>query len=148
MRRLGVGPEKKLAAARIVMDRFIAKTIAEKKQAYAKRESDDEESDLLSAYIEEKELDSSSASDDERFLRDTAMNFMLAGRDTTGSGLSWFFWLLSKNPRVEEKLLQELNTLSPPKKVNSPSSTPKSSVSWSTSAPPYANRSASSRRSP
>nr|CAD1836076.1 unnamed protein product [Ananas comosus var. bracteatus] len=114
MRRLGVGPEKKLAAARVVIDRFIAETVAEKKKAHERRESDDEESDLLSAYMEGKEHDSSSASDDERFLRDTAMNFMLAGRDTTGSGLSWFFWLLSKNPHVEETILEELNTISPP----------------------------------
>nr|CAD1836082.1 unnamed protein product [Ananas comosus var. bracteatus] len=116
MRLLGVGPEKKLAAACVVIDRFIAETVAEKKKAHEKRESDEQESDLLSAYMEEKEHDSSSASDDERFLRDTAMNFMLAGRDTTGSGLSWFFWLLSKNPRVEEKILQELNTISAPRK--------------------------------
>ncbi|OAY64572.1 alkane hydroxylase MAH1-like [Ananas comosus] len=116
MRLLGVGPEKKLAAACVVIDRFIAKTVAEKKKAHEKRESDEQESDLLSAYMEEKEHDSPSASDDERFLRDTAMNFMLAGRDTTGSGLSWFFWLLSKNPRVEEKILQELNTISAPRK--------------------------------
>ncbi|XP_020094070.1 alkane hydroxylase MAH1-like [Ananas comosus] len=114
MRRLGIGPEKKLAAARVVIDRFIAETVAEKKKAHERRESDDEESDLLSAYMEGKEHDSSSASDDERFLRDTAMNFMLAGRDTTGSGLSWFFWLLSKNPHVEETILEELNTISPP----------------------------------
>ncbi|XP_020094498.1 alkane hydroxylase MAH1-like [Ananas comosus] len=118
MRRLGVGQEKKLATARVVIDRFIAATIAEKKQART-RESDDQECDLLSAYMEGREydsIDSSFASYDERFLRDTAMNFMLAGRDTTGSGLSWFFWLLSKNPRVEEKILQELNTISPPRK--------------------------------
>ena len=39
------------------------------------------------------------------------MNLLVAGRDTTSSALSWFFYLLSTNPRVEQKLLQELGRL-------------------------------------
>ncbi|KAI4993557.1 hypothetical protein ZWY2020_007870 [Hordeum vulgare] len=33
---------------------------------------------------------------------------MIAGRDTTSSALTWFFWLLSNNPDVETKVLAEL----------------------------------------
>ncbi|CBI21517.3 unnamed protein product, partial [Vitis vinifera] len=33
-----------------------------------------------------------------KFLRDTIVNFLLAGRDTTSAALTWFFWLVSKNP--------------------------------------------------
>jgi len=39
------------------------------------------------------------------------LNFMIAGRDTTAVTLSWFFYLLCKNPDVEEKLLQEIHDL-------------------------------------
>ncbi|KAK1265011.1 Cytochrome P450 86B1 [Acorus gramineus] len=44
----------------------------------------------------------------DKFLRDMVLNFMIAGRDTTGAGLAWFFWLVSKNPHVETKLYEEL----------------------------------------
>lgn len=37
-----------------------------------------------------------------------ALNFILAGRDTSSVALSWFFWLVIQNPRVEEKILTEL----------------------------------------
>ena len=36
------------------------------------------------------------------------MNFILAGRDTSSVALSWFFWLLHKNPKVEERILAEI----------------------------------------
>ncbi|ESQ37618.1 hypothetical protein EUTSA_v10002359mg, partial [Eutrema salsugineum] len=49
-----------------------------------------------------------------QFLRDMILSFMIAGRDTTGSALTWFFWLLSKNPQETAKIRQEINTkLSP-----------------------------------
>ncbi|KAF3534391.1 hypothetical protein DY000_02036198 [Brassica cretica] len=46
----------------------------------------------------------------DKFLRDTILAFNLAGRDTTASALSWFFWLLSENPRVVTKIRQEIIT--------------------------------------
>ncbi|KAB1208881.1 Cytochrome P450 94A2 [Morella rubra] len=33
---------------------------------------------------------------------------MLAGRDTTSSALTWYFWLLSKNSHVEAAVLEEI----------------------------------------
>uniref|UniRef100_A0A0E0F995 Uncharacterized protein n=1 Tax=Oryza meridionalis TaxID=40149 RepID=A0A0E0F995_9ORYZ len=30
----------------------------------------------------------------------TVLSFLIAGRETTASGLSWFFWLLSSRPHV------------------------------------------------
>jgi fatty acid omega-hydroxylase len=40
-----------------------------------------------------------------------ALNFILAGRDTSSVALSWFFWLVIQNPRVEEKILREICTV-------------------------------------
>ncbi|ONK71827.1 uncharacterized protein A4U43_C04F12800 [Asparagus officinalis] len=42
------------------------------------------------------------------FLQNVALNFILAGRDTSSVALSWFFWLVSNNPAVERKILAEL----------------------------------------
>ncbi|KAI3992946.1 hypothetical protein MKX01_009689 [Papaver californicum] len=37
--------------------------------------------------------------------------FRIAGKDTIASGLIWFFWLVSKTPSVEKKILEELKAL-------------------------------------
>ncbi|KAL9251633.1 Cytochrome P450 94A2-like protein [Drosera capensis] len=35
-------------------------------------------------------------------------SFILAGRDTTSAALTWFFWLLSKNPDMEAEIVKEI----------------------------------------
>lgn len=50
-----------------------------------------------------------------KFLRDTIVNFLLAGRDTTSAALTWFFWLVSKNPLAEAKIREELKETIPEK---------------------------------
>lgn len=54
---------------------------------------------------------------DDNFLRDTVLNFMIAGRDTTSSALTWFFWLISKNPKAETKIREELSSIVPAEKL-------------------------------
>jgi cytochrome P450 len=44
----------------------------------------------------------------DKYLRDIILNFMIAGKDTTANTLSWFFYMLCKNPLVEEKIVQEI----------------------------------------
>jgi cytochrome P450 len=44
----------------------------------------------------------------DEFLRDMIISFILAGRDTTSSALTWFFWLLSSHPHVEEAIYKEI----------------------------------------
>ncbi|RZC57274.1 hypothetical protein C5167_004572 [Papaver somniferum] len=61
--------------------------------------------DLLSRFMKKKESYS------ESFLQHVALNFILAGRDTSSVALSWFFWLCIQNPRVEEKILNEICTV-------------------------------------
>ncbi|KAI3952337.1 hypothetical protein MKX01_005204 [Papaver californicum] len=50
---------------------------------------------------------------DDKFLRDTMFSLFLAvaGKDALASGLIWFFWLVSKNPAAEAKILEELKLL-------------------------------------
>lgn len=45
------------------------------------------------------------------FLRDIIISFILAGRDTTSSALTWFFWILSSRHEIEHKILKELETI-------------------------------------
>ncbi|CAN6484727.1 unnamed protein product [Victoria cruziana] len=91
LRLLNMGKERQLANALVVINSFVSQQLKMKGCSAGM--------DLLSAYA--------SVSDDEDFLRDTAINFLVAGRDTSGAALSWFFWILSKHPEVEKKILEE-----------------------------------------
>ncbi|ONK70830.1 uncharacterized protein A4U43_C04F1970 [Asparagus officinalis] len=97
MRWLNIGKERKLHDAWGVIDDFVAQNIEKKKEGKIYGE------DLLTSYMEE---DSKETND--KFLRDTTVNLMLAGRDTTGVALTWLFWLLANNPEVKSKILDEL----------------------------------------
>ncbi|CAM0872061.1 unnamed protein product [Alopecurus aequalis] len=62
-----------------------------------------EKHDLLSRFM---------ASQGEKYsetaLRDVVISFLLAGRETTSSALTWFFWLLSSRPDVERRIRDEV----------------------------------------
>ncbi|VAH73642.1 unnamed protein product [Triticum turgidum subsp. durum] len=64
--------------------------------------------DLLSLYMACQDELGKDGNELDRFLRDTTLNLMIAGRDTTSSALTWFFWLLTNHPDVEAKILAEL----------------------------------------
>eukprot|EP00040_Diaphanoeca_grandis_P037289 m.242111 g.242111 ORF g.242111 m.242111 type:complete len:529 (-) comp33789_c0_seq4:118-1704(-) len=66
----------------------------------------DKKTDLLSRFMVLKTDDGKPYSDD--FLRSVIINFILAGRDTTANCLSWLFYMLAKNPRVEELVRREI----------------------------------------
>lgn len=42
------------------------------------------------------------------YLRDIILSFMIAGKDTSANTLSWFLYMLCKNPLVQEKVVQEV----------------------------------------
>lgn len=112
-RWLDIGHERKLSRARVVLDEVIHEYIAMKREQMKCESNDDEEEgmDLLTSYIQ-GEVDSN----DDEFLRDTILNFMIAGRDTTSSALTWFIWLVSTHPDVERKIRDELDSVGGGKK--------------------------------
>jgi cytochrome P450 len=57
-------------------------------------------SDLLSRMIECGYPDEA--------IRDMVISFIMAGRDTTSSALTWFFWLLTRHRDVEREVLREI----------------------------------------
>ncbi len=73
------------------------------------RTSGKDTGDLLSMLLHVQESDDSQMPDQQ--LRDEVMNLLLAGYDTTASSLSWTWMLLSQNPEVEAKLLEELQAV-------------------------------------
>ncbi|KAL0891710.1 hypothetical protein Bca101_015693 [Brassica carinata] len=111
---LGLGQEKKMIQANATFDRVCSRYISAKREEITRSQgvldtSNGEREDLLSSFMK---LDTTKYKllkpSDNKFLRDTILAFILAGRDTTASALSWFFWLLSENPQVLAKIRQEI----------------------------------------
>lgn len=114
-----MGEEKKLAQARECLDSFVAGQISQRMEKVSQVREDkgevdkDEEAaaDLLTSYMERRQGIGDVADESEKFLRDTTMSLLLAARDTIASALTWFFWLISQHPDVEQKILDELNAI-------------------------------------
>lgn len=65
--------------------------------------------DILSRFIElGKEPESGFDSD--KSLRDVVLNFVIAGRDTTATTLSWFTYMIITHPKIADKLCMELKS--------------------------------------
>ncbi|XP_015621268.1 cytochrome P450 CYP94D108 [Oryza sativa Japonica Group] len=116
MKLLDVGSERRLRQAIGVVDEYVT-AIMESKQRCSDSE---EESDLLSrftaAMMEEDGGNELGAMFDSpeakrRFLRDTVKTFVLAGKDTTSSALTWLFWFLAANPECERRVYEEVTAL-------------------------------------
>lgn len=45
---------------------------------------------------------------DPKYLKDIILSFIIAGKDTTASTLSWFFYMMCKHPLVQEKIIKEV----------------------------------------
>ncbi|CAH8369307.1 unnamed protein product [Eruca vesicaria subsp. sativa] len=101
---IGFGPEKKMVEADAIIDRVCSKYIS------AKRDEITQHDDVLTFFIK---LDTAKyellSPIDDKFLRDVFVGFIVAGRDTMASSLSWFFWLLSENPQVTTIIREEIN---------------------------------------
>lgn len=127
-----LGTERALKEAVKVVNEFAEEVIQTRRREF-QAHGDESRQDLLSRFmrftdssdgealtqseLEQKcmsdlRLDASDPETKERasnvFLRDIVISFVLAGRDTTSAALAWFFHALSRNPKVEAKLYEEV----------------------------------------
>lgn len=103
-RFLNVGFEAKLKKNIKIVDDFINKIISSKiEQGFKSADGSlsNKKEDILSRFLELNETDP-------RYLRDITLNFLVAGRDTTATTLSWFLYMLCKNPHVQDKAAKEV----------------------------------------
>ncbi|WCJ22661.1 cytochrome P450 family 96 subfamily A polypeptide 1 [Euphorbia peplus] len=101
-RWLEIGEEKKMINACRTFEQFVENCI-HKKRERLQNEKNINDFDTLTYFLQmENELVS------DKFIRDMAVNLMIAGRDTTSSALSWTFWLLATNPFSQKKILEEM----------------------------------------
>ncbi|GJS46500.1 cytochrome P450 704C1-like protein [Tanacetum coccineum] len=89
-RYLNIGQEAALKDNVIIIDKFVDKE------------------DILSRFLMESYNDPENTSD--KYLRDISLNFVIAGKGTTANTLTWFFYMLSKHPLIQEKIAEEVKT--------------------------------------
>ncbi|XP_017609090.2 alkane hydroxylase MAH1-like [Gossypium arboreum] len=106
---LNIGQEGKYRKAWKVLDDVLIEYISQKRKEVNKLNQElvsVDGMDLLTSYITEKE--STGLKCDDKFLRDTALNMIFAAMASTSTALTWFTWLVSKHPIVENKIIEEL----------------------------------------
>ena len=127
---LGGGMEVDLRESVVKIEKYLAEIIALRRlelsvQSQESRAGDEvnisqqPHDDLLSRFMRKKDGDGKAYSDS--FLQDVALNFILAGRDTSSVAMSWFFWLIIQNPQVEDKIIGEICEVLTNSRGNDPS---------------------------
>ncbi|KAE8660338.1 hypothetical protein F3Y22_tig00116954pilonHSYRG00193 [Hibiscus syriacus] len=108
-RLLNIGSEKRLKEAIDIVNDFALKIIESKEN----EEQTEENRDLLSRFMTKtsSEMEFEDEETRRKFLRDIVISFVLAGKDSTSTALTWFFWLVNGHPLSERLIQEELATL-------------------------------------
>ncbi|TXG70790.1 hypothetical protein EZV62_005725 [Acer yangbiense] len=105
-RFLNIGLEASLKKNIKVIDDFVYELFRYKREQLKNEKLDKGKEDILSRFLMESEKDPENMTD--KYLRDITLNFIIAGKDSTASTLTWFFYMLCKNPVVQEKVALEV----------------------------------------
>ncbi|XAR60714.1 Unspecific monooxygenase [Bertholletia excelsa] len=95
---LCVGAELRLKKSLEIVENYMTEALVARKE----RPSDD----LLSRFMKKRDVDGQLFPSS--VLKQIALNFVLAGRDTSSVALSWFFWSVMQNVHVERKIVDEI----------------------------------------
>ncbi|CAJ2668884.1 unnamed protein product [Trifolium pratense] len=106
-----VGEEKQFIENNKIVDKMLYSKIKSKREMQGEKNFD-----LLNTLM--NEVGDEKIPIDDKFLRDTSINLLAAGRDTISSGLTWFFWLVATHPLVEAKILEEIKQNLPSRENN------------------------------
>ncbi|PUZ67014.1 hypothetical protein GQ55_3G396100 [Panicum hallii var. hallii] len=101
-RALGVGSERRLREeVEVIHDAITELVHRGRRRTHPGRRSRD---DLVSRMA--------AAGYGDEAIRDMVISFVMAGRDTTSSALTWFFWLMTRHRDVEGEVLGEIESAS------------------------------------
>lgn len=104
-RYFNIGSEARLKILIEVVNEFVYKLIQSKIEQVHKSQLDSslvaKKGDILSRFLEANETDT-------KYLKDIILSFIVAGKDTTASTLSWFLYMMCKNPLIQEKIAREV----------------------------------------
>lgn len=103
-RFLNIGSERILQESSAIVHDFATQIIRSRMKERKLSSVSQADDDLLSRFITLEDYS-------EESLRDIVISFLLAGRETTSSALSWFFWILSSRTDVQNKILKEIESI-------------------------------------
>jgi cytochrome P450 len=103
---LNIGSEAKLKGNIQIIDKFVMQLIHQKREQMKNEVDHKVREDILSRFLLASKKDPEMIND--RYLRDIVLNFLIAGKDTTATTLSWLFYMLCKNPIVQDKVALEI----------------------------------------
>ncbi|KAM6578184.1 hypothetical protein CsatB_030021 [Cannabis sativa] len=98
---LGIGTEKRLKESLDIVENYMNDAVSARKESPS--------DDLLSRFMKKRDVNGNLFPTS--VLQRIALNFVLAGRDTSSVALSWFFYLVMNHPEVEEKIVKEISTV-------------------------------------
>ncbi|GAB9472623.1 Cytochrome p450 [Globisporangium polare] len=126
-KHLNISTERENTASREVIDEFIFRVINE---SIAKKETESKASpssndasapspkDLISLFLsstikEDEDLKGKAFDSEMHLIRDTVVNFIFAGKDTSSHSMSFFIVMMNRYPEVPEKIREELRAKLP-----------------------------------
>ncbi|MQL97824.1 hypothetical protein Taro_030510 [Colocasia esculenta] len=118
LRWLRMGPEKKLADSMEVVNDFINKFIASRKDEVSKTghvgsKEPDAPADLLTCLLGQQMADGASKFSSDKSIRDLTFELLIAGKYSTSLSVAWFLWMVSTHRSVETRILDELASAAP-----------------------------------
>ncbi|XP_009776442.1 cytochrome P450 704C1-like [Nicotiana tabacum] len=105
-RYFNVGSEFHLKRNIKYIQEFVDELIRTRRKQLEMKEDSMDKEDILSRFLVESKKDPEKMND--QYLRDIILNFMLAGKDSSANTLSWFFYMLCKNPLIQVKVVEEI----------------------------------------
>ncbi|KAL6053372.1 putative cytochrome P450-dependent fatty acid hydroxylase [Balamuthia mandrillaris] len=111
--RRAFNPLQRFSATKIIqkhvsyLDKHVYAIIRQRKQESLEELRN--KTDIFSQFLAITDDDGKPLTD--KYLRDVFLNFLIAGRDTTAAALTWAFYNLSLNPKVEQKLVDEVKQI-------------------------------------
>ncbi|KAK4804148.1 hypothetical protein SAY86_003965 [Trapa natans] len=104
-RALNIGSERQLAEAIGIVQAAVSEIIHSKRELLEREIGGEsyEGADLLTRLL--------AAGHGEELVRDMVISFIMAGRDTTSSAMTWLFWLLSDHRDAEETIIREVSSI-------------------------------------
>ncbi|GJY53992.1 cytochrome P450 94A1-like protein, partial [Tanacetum coccineum] len=110
-RFFNIGSERKYKQAIETVNQFAMGIIKSKE---TQTDSMTKEDDLLSRFMVSSRDMGLNGEEKRGFLRDIIISFVLAGKDSTATALTWFFWLLDGHPHCKDIIRKELTHIHPP----------------------------------
>ncbi|KAL8210366.1 hypothetical protein R6Q57_007098 [Mikania cordata] len=107
-RFLNIGCEAALRNNIRLINEFVLNLIIKRREQLETNQHYNEKEDILSRFLIESKKD---ARMNDKYLMDIILNFILAGKDSSANTLSWFFYMLCKNPLVQEKVVTEIENV-------------------------------------